>query len=628
MTRATKLAPAVDRLGLSLRWAAICFPVVLGVPSVALGQNLATFAVLGGSTVTNTGNTVINGNLGVSPGSAITGFPPGVVTAPYAIFQTDAVAAQAQSDLTTAYNILAARPTTNDLTGQNLGGLFLGPGVYNYNTSAQLTGTLTLDAGGDPNAIFVFNIGSTLTTAAASSVVLINGANANNVFFRVGSSATLGSTTAFQGKILALSSITLITGATINCGAALARNGAVTLDTNVITVCPISAVTLGGVLDDVEDNGGVLPLGFLVLATLTPEELAAALAEIAGEAGTGFAPTAMEAMDSFLSLVLNHPEGPGVMTVRGSDAGPDTVSVMGYAADPSSNAAFSTFDQPLMPAPATWEMWAAVYGGYGFTQGDAAAETHDRTSRHYGIAAGVDYDVSEATRVGLAFGAGQTNFNLSDGLGGGNSTMFNAAVHGRTNFDAAYLSAGVAYGFHLVETDRYVTIAGVDHFRAEFDAHNVAGQIEAGYQVGLFTPYVAARGQALYTPSYDETTVSGLSTFALSYAERTALTGRTEVGLMFDWTTSLAEGATLGLHARAAWLHAYGSNTDIEAAFQLIPDAPFTVEGAAGSPDSLLLSLSAEVDVGNDFTLAGLVESELSVTRQTYGGNLKVTRRW
>jgi hypothetical protein len=196
-----------------------------------------TFGVLAGSTVTNTGPTVINGNVGVSPGSAVTGFPPGIVVPPFTINAADAVAAQAQSDLTAAFVSAANQSCTMDLTGQDLGGLTLMPGVFCFDTSAQLTGILTLDAQGDPGGEFIFQIGSTLTTASASSILLINGAQGENIFFQVGSSATLGTTTAFAGNILALTSITLNTGATINCGSALARNGAVTLDTNVITAC-------------------------------------------------------------------------------------------------------------------------------------------------------------------------------------------------------------------------------------------------------------------------------------------------------------------------------------------------------------------------------------------------------
>lgn len=195
-----------------------------------------SFGVLGGSTVTNTGATTVNGNVGVSPGTAVTGFPPGVVVGG-AIHNNDAVAVQAQNDLTTAYNDIATTPCTVDLTGQNLGGLTLTPGVYCFSTSAQLTGALTLNALGNPNALFLFKTGSTLTTASGSSVTLINGGSTcNRVFWQIGSSATLGTGTSFAGDILALSSITLTTGANSS-GRLLARNGAVTLDTNNVNTC-------------------------------------------------------------------------------------------------------------------------------------------------------------------------------------------------------------------------------------------------------------------------------------------------------------------------------------------------------------------------------------------------------
>jgi hypothetical protein len=199
------------------------------------------YAVLAGSTVTNNGNTVINGgDVGVSPGSAITGFsPPGTVTAPYTIDNADAAAAQ--NDLTTAYNTAAGLAPTQDLTGTDLGGLTLTPGVYFFSSSAQLTGTLTLNDEGDPNAQFVFQIGSTLTTASNSTVATINDGDSTmpgcTVFWQVGSSATLGTGTDFEGHILALTSISMNTGADILDGSALAENGAVTLQDNTITNC-------------------------------------------------------------------------------------------------------------------------------------------------------------------------------------------------------------------------------------------------------------------------------------------------------------------------------------------------------------------------------------------------------
>ena len=198
----------------------------------AVGLGTArSFAVLAGTTVTNTGPSVVTGDLGVSPGTAITGFPPGLVIGTQ--HAADAVAAQAQSDLTVAYNDAAGRPCDSNRSGQDLGGRTFTDGTYCYDSSAQLTGTVTLNGQGDPDAVFIFQIGSTLTTASASTVDLINGAQACNVFWQVGSSATLGTNTTFVGNILALTSITLNTSSTVD-GRTLARNGAVTLDSNVI----------------------------------------------------------------------------------------------------------------------------------------------------------------------------------------------------------------------------------------------------------------------------------------------------------------------------------------------------------------------------------------------------------
>lgn len=237
MFRATNIRSRLMRLRLL---ASTAFAVLLlGAWPAAAQISLGTadsFGVLAGSTVTNTGASVVGGNLGVSPGTAITGFPPGIVTPPGTINSANAVAAQAQTDLTAAYVAIAGTPALVDLTGQDLGGLTLGPGVYSFASSAQLTGTLTLDAAGNPNAVFIFKIGSTLTTATGSSVNVINGGSACNIFWQVGSSATLGTTTVFAGNILALTSITLNTGASLS-GKALARNGAVTLAGNAISVC-------------------------------------------------------------------------------------------------------------------------------------------------------------------------------------------------------------------------------------------------------------------------------------------------------------------------------------------------------------------------------------------------------
>ncbi len=211
--------------------------------TIPLGTAVS-FSVLAGSAITNTGATTVYGDIGLSPttGAAITGFPPGTVTGtiyavdaagPVGSINNPGLLTLAKNDLTTAYNDAAGR-TADYTVPTELGGTTLPPGVYNSTAGTfGLTGTLTLDGGGDPNAVFIFQMESTLITASSSVVTLTNGAQVCNVFWQVGSSATIGTSSTFVGNILALESITLNTGATVD-GRALARNGAVTLDTNTI----------------------------------------------------------------------------------------------------------------------------------------------------------------------------------------------------------------------------------------------------------------------------------------------------------------------------------------------------------------------------------------------------------
>jgi hypothetical protein len=266
----------IRRCGLSARAARSGLPVglILTVSTAVLvaaqgPANAATapalgsagsFAVLAATTVTNTGPTVLNGDLGVSPGTAVTGFLPGTVNGN--VDAGNAAAAAGQTDLTAAYNDAATQsPTTTGLS--SIANQTLTPGVYNAASSLGVNGIVTLDGQGDQNAVFIFQIGSTLTTASASAISLINGAQACNVFWQVGSSATLGTGSAFAGNILALTSITVTTADTV-AGSMLARNGAVTLDDDNITA-PVCSQTVASPL---VSPAGVAAAGVLGLASL------------------------------------------------------------------------------------------------------------------------------------------------------------------------------------------------------------------------------------------------------------------------------------------------------------------------------------------------------------------------
>ena len=297
--RTSATPPARRRGGIgravpALAAALLLSSLVLAVPAGAVAADIplgsaSTFAVLGASAVTNTGPSVITGDLGVSPGTSISGFPPGSVTG--TVHNADTTSTAAQGDIGTAYAAAAGQACDTDLSGQDLGGLTLPPAVYCFASSAQLTGVLRLDAQADPTAKWLFKVTSALTTASDAAVVLINGGTQciNQVNWQIGSSATVGSGTIFLGNILANTSITLATGST-STGSLYAHTGAVTMDSNRVGTCdggveipppppltisttPSGSVGVGGTISDSATiGGGLSPSGNVTFTLFGPTD--------------------------------------------------------------------------------------------------------------------------------------------------------------------------------------------------------------------------------------------------------------------------------------------------------------------------------------------------------------------
>jgi hypothetical protein len=304
--RASRASAGATAVAAVVTAACLLSPLLFALPAQAAAVDpplgsAATFAVLGGSAVTNTGATVVTGDLGVSPGTSISGFPPGMVTG--SVHSADPTSTAAQGAIGTAYGFAAGEPCDTNLTGLNLGGMTLTPGVYCFDSSAQLTGLLKLDALNDPNAKWLFQVTSSLTTASNAAVVLVNGASqcSNHVNWQIGSSATVGSGSLFLGNILANTSITLASGAN-STGSLYAHTGAVTMDTNKVSTCsggiappppltisttPSPSVPVGGSISDSATlTGGVSPGGTVTFTLYGPNDAKCAGTPVATRTGT------------------------------------------------------------------------------------------------------------------------------------------------------------------------------------------------------------------------------------------------------------------------------------------------------------------------------------------------------
>jgi len=360
------------------------------------------------------------------------------------------------------------------------------------------------------------------------------------------------------------------------------------------------------------------------------------LTQVSGEVGTSGQHTTSQAATQFIN-VMSDPTAAGRGGAGGAGGG-----AIGYADDAMAYAgksnnprdAFASFTKaPPAPFAARWSTWAMGFGGSQTTDGNVATGTNTSSSSIYGVAVGADYRFSPDTVAGFALSGGGTNYSIVNG-GTGRSDLFQAGAFVRQNFGATYLTASASYGWQDVKTDRYVTAAGVDHLKAEFNTNSYSGRVELGHRflapqfggVGV-TPYAAAQITAYELPSYRESAVSGASTFALAYNAQTTTATRSELGVRSDKAFAL-DGAILTLRGRAAWAHDFDPNSAVSATFQTLPGASFVVNGAALAPNSALTTASAELSWMNGWSIAGTFEGEFSDVTRSYAGKGVVRYNW
>lgn len=373
---------------------------------------------------------------------------------------------------------------------------------------------------------------------------------------------------------------------------------------------------LAGALNTYYNGGGKLPAGFMGLFQVEGQQLESALSDLTGEVGaTGGAAASWQASNSFLNLLLGgfgprRAQAPG-MTQMAAAVQPDGAMI-----------------QPTADAPSAtgsgWTMWGSAFGGMANLPGDDGRGSHDTDTSAVGVAAGWDYALSEESRVGFALAGGGTNWDIGSNLGSGDSTFLQLGAYGSQQFGASYLSLAGAFAWHAMSTERDADVAGTrETLEADFNASNLAGRIEAGHRFGQWvgvTPYAAFQAQATYLPSYEE---DG-GDFALEYDGNTATALRSELGLGLD----SAIGARASLYVRAAWAHDWTSDPRVNASFQSLPGANFTVEGAEAPENVALVSAGIDVPLSAAASISADFDGEFAEDYQSYAGNVTFTYSW
>jgi autotransporter-associated beta strand protein len=381
------------------------------------------------------------------------------------------------------------------------------------------------------------------------------------------------------------------------------------------------------------NTGGALPPNFVNIFGLTGANLATALTQLDGEDATGAERGAFDLMNEFLGLMLDpFVYGRGGFTSGGQPLGfaPEEVAslppeiALAYAGVLKAPPKSQTFEQ-------RWTAWGSAFGGSNQTNGDPVVGSNNVTTSTYGYAAGMDYHVSPDTVFGFALAGGGTNWGLAQGLGSGRSDAFQAGVYGTTHFGPAYVAAALALSNNWFTTNR--TALG-DQLTANFVGQDYGARIEAGYRLAVpvyrglvgLTPYAAIQAQHFHTPTYSETDLSG-GGFGLSYAAMTGTDTRSELGARFDDPTLLGAMPII-LRARLAWAHDWVSNPALNASFESLPGAGFTVNGAPIAKNSALTTAGAQLWFTTNWSFLAKFDGDFAKGSQTYAGSGTVRYSW
>ena len=534
------------------------------------------------------------------------------------------------------------------------------------NSTGTLTGTGTVDpvtvtiasggmfapgAAGAPGTSMTIG-GNLAFQNGAYYAIQINGAS--STFATVTGTASLGGTVlaSFTPGIIPLRQYTILTSAGLNgtaFSALVTSNQPQSFDASLaytadnafidMTAALGAGTALNGnqqnaanVINAFFNNGGTLTSGFSSLFSLSGGSLATALSQLDGEDATGAEKSSFQLMSDFLNLMLDPTAGGGIG--GGGNA-------LGFQPeqDPALPPEIAlAYNKMLTKAPLQhsfgqrWSVWGSAFGAAAHFDGNAAVGSNSVSAQDFGFAGGMDYRVSPDTAVGFGLAGGGTNWSVDQNLGSGRSDAFESGVYTKTHAGPAYLAAALAFGNHWFSTAR--TAALGDALQAKFDGQSYGGRLEAGYRYGLpltryvagITPYAALQAQALHTPAYSETDLTG-GGFGLAYNAMTATDTRSELGVRADNLAMLGR-MPLVLRGRLAWAHDWVSNPAFGAAFAALPGANFVVIGAALPKNSALTTAAAELHMTANWSLTAKFDGQFGSGAQAYAGTGTLRYSW